>query len=391
MTFKLNTTEFRINSFSSDAGIEKVLSVTPITSINPIKNIGAAVTRTQIDSTVKSALNSQKKYTLSRFGVKSVIIPTIDEYILDKSPISSIDVNEWSGTGTLTDTQGMVWSPTSATKTTVDDKESINLNSGYLETATATTIGQYYTQYYIWWPRTSNAGWRTLFRGDNDHWVIVQDGTTNLGMYTNRGGSFRDTGYDITPSQWQTLIVVGEGDSPTSATGTQTYFVNGVQVGTTDYVASGTNTYRLGWPSQSPGLFISAGILNTALSLAQVTEFEEILQNRFGGSAVEGYVDISGQGIVENIYSIDSNNPSADYSVGELNTSPQITQIVSTQNPVILEKSIHKIVSNSKLFSYTVNTSTFNTVADSDSGADAGDAGGGGSVVVSSGPTQVWY
>jgi len=44
--------------------------------------------------------------------------------------------------------------------------------------------------------------WRTLLRGgSNDHQVIIQAGTDNLGMYDNNGGAFIDSGFDITTVQ----------------------------------------------------------------------------------------------------------------------------------------------------------------------------------------------
>jgi hypothetical protein len=41
--------------------------------------------------------------------------------------------------------------------------------------------------------------WRTLTRGKiNDHQVIIQAGTSDLGMYDNDGGAFIDSNFDIT-------------------------------------------------------------------------------------------------------------------------------------------------------------------------------------------------
>jgi hypothetical protein len=77
----------------------------------------------------------------------------------------------------------------------------------------STTFGQYYTVFYIWRPRTSNSGWRTLHRNSNDHIVLVQDGTINLEMYSNTNGGFRDC-HDIRIT-WQCLIATGEGTSIT--------------------------------------------------------------------------------------------------------------------------------------------------------------------------------
>ena len=51
--------------------------------------------------------------------------------------------------------------------------------------------------FFLKW-RNSNDQWRTPLRSrDNDHHIIVQSGTRNLGMYDNNATGFNDTGYDI--------------------------------------------------------------------------------------------------------------------------------------------------------------------------------------------------
>lgn len=153
-----------------------------------------------------------------------------------------------------------------------------NMDTGYIETGTRLTLGQNYTLFYLWKPRQSDSGWRTVHRGDNDHWGIIQDGTINLGMYSNRNGGFRDSGYNITRSVWQTWIIVGTGDSATSSTGTSRHYVNGVNVGTSDRVGSGTKTYRIGWTGQGPGKIAVAGVLNnTAYNATQAKVLHDSL------------------------------------------------------------------------------------------------------------------
>ena len=169
---------------------------------------------------------------------------------------------------------GMSWTRSSGSYPMNNDTQNgvacWNMDTGYIETSTRLTLGQNYTLFYLWKPRLNDSGWRTMHRGDSDHWGIIQDGTINLGMYSNRNGGFRDSGYDITRDVWQTWIIVGTGNSATSDTGTSRHYVNGVDVGTSDRVGSGTNTYRVGWTGQGPGKIAVAGILNnTAYNASQ--------------------------------------------------------------------------------------------------------------------------
>ena len=153
-----------------------------------------------------------------------------------------------------------------------------NMDSGYVETSTRVTYGQTYTCFYLWKPRNTDTGWRTMHRNDSDHIGIVQDGQINLGMYSNRNGGFRDSGYDITRDVWQTWILTGSGDSATSDTGTTAHYVNGTFVGNSDRVGCGTSTYRLGWPGQGPGKIAIAGTLNNvALSADEIASLHRSL------------------------------------------------------------------------------------------------------------------
>lgn len=404
-----NGVEYTTAALSSDPDIERVVSITPITSNSLIDNIGSVSSSTTVSSSLSSI---SYKRTLATLGVDSentVPLPSIQTYISDKNPLVNIDESA-SGGGTFTDEQGISWSSISAVKATVDGKESINLNDGtrYLETPSRLTIGQSYTHFYIWWPRVSTSNWRTLFRGDNDHAVIIQTGTNDLGMYSNRNGAFRDTGYDIIPGQWQTLIVVGQGDSATATTGTQTYYVNGVNVGTTDRVISGTNTYRLSWTDgQTPGYFISAGIFNTALDSTQVAEFEAILQNRLvGNENVIGYTPVWNNNTTILYTGYNGNLNTADFSVTRTPNIPQITQIKSIGDPVITTLFTKKIVANRSIKSVELGDPNFSfeEYAKQDDDFDitfrsthktifsnVTGGSGGGTVVVESGPTQTWY
>ena len=67
--------------------------------------------------------------------------------------------------------------------------------------------GRYYTHAYVLKWRASNKGWRTLLRHNQDHCIIVKDGATDLGMYSNRNGAFQDTGYNVRGHAWPLVCV----------------------------------------------------------------------------------------------------------------------------------------------------------------------------------------
>ena len=74
-----------------------------------------------------------------------------------------------------------------------------DLDNTYLERSGGGTLsdGQFYTHAVVLKWRASDTGWRTLFRPDNDHCIIVKDGAKDLGMFSNRNDGFRDSGYDV--------------------------------------------------------------------------------------------------------------------------------------------------------------------------------------------------
>ena len=91
-------------------------------------------------------------------------------------------------------------------KVTKDGKSCLDLSVSTADmiaigSANRVTIGRYYTAFYIWYPRDSDTGWRTLHRGDNDHLVIVQSNNKNLGMYSNRDGHQFRVSISIVSSQ----------------------------------------------------------------------------------------------------------------------------------------------------------------------------------------------
>ena len=200
--------------------------------------------------------------------------------------LSILDANSpkcTSGSGNLIDgIKGLEWQRiTTVTDSVEDGIKTFNMNGGYLEkTGDTRTLGQYYTCFYLWKPRAADSsGWRTLHRNDSDHIVIVNSGYKDLGMYSNRNEGFRNSGYDIT-IDWQTLIITGEGDGPTSTTGTTTFYVNGVNVGTADRVGCGTSLYRIGWSGQHPGYMSVMGSYDKLLDTQEIAELHKQLQSK---------------------------------------------------------------------------------------------------------------
>jgi len=201
--------------------------------------------------------------------------------------VSRRDLVVNSGKTSITDqASGQEWDfGGSAALVLEDGVPCLDLTAGALTlNGAGATMGQEYTLIYYWKPIVGPNIWRTLHRSDNvDHLVIVNTGATDLGMYSNRNGKFRDTGYNITPGVWQTLIVTSIGDSPTSSTGTGTFFVNDENVGTVDRVGSGTQIKTISYVEsdgdfQSPGYIAAAGIFNRILSRKEITRVHRLLE-----------------------------------------------------------------------------------------------------------------
>jgi hypothetical protein len=179
----------------------------------------------------------------------------------------------------------------------------LDLSAGGLTlNGTGATLGREYTLVYYWKPIVGPTIWRTLHRNNGvDHLVIVNTGATDLGMFSNRNGQFRDTGYNITPGIWQTLIVTSVGDTSTSATGTGTFYVNDQNVGTVDRVGSGTQIKTISYIEndgdfQSPGHVAVAGVFNRLLNRKEITKVHRLLERWGQGQYVQKIPKSIGQG-----------------------------------------------------------------------------------------------
>jgi hypothetical protein len=141
--------------------------------------------------------------------------------------------------------------------------------------------GQFYTHaVWVYW-RSTDSGWRTLMRPTpSDHSVLIENGKKSLGMYSNRAGGFKDSGYDIAEdmSSWQLVVVTGSGSSSTSSDGESKFYTAAAGEdsmtyrGSTDKVVSGNKWYRLGWSGQGPGKVAAAYEWNRVLSEEELAQ-----------------------------------------------------------------------------------------------------------------------
>jgi len=139
------------------------------------------------------------------------------------------------------------------------------------------TLGQFYTMFFVWYPRETNSGWRTFYRGNNDHQPMIRDNTRDLGFYSNRvGNAFYDTGYDI-ELKWQTLIVVGKGTTALDGNGESLYYVDGQYVGSVPRTKSGSTWSSFGYSGQYPGYFRDMGIFGSQIDSDEVSSLHTLL------------------------------------------------------------------------------------------------------------------
>ncbi len=140
---------------------------------------------------------------------------------------------------------------------------------------------------YVGWGRiiTNSSDWRTFLRSSpNDHQLLVQVGTDNLGFYDNDTTAFRDSGYDVTSIEdlWVQYAVVG--DSSTSV-----YYINGTEVGTSAGGAGGNrHSWWGGLGSQQFGYVANLFYYNRKLSYGEITQNYNYLSSRFPNIVTTG-------------------------------------------------------------------------------------------------------
>lgn len=339
----------RINytsSFRSSAGVgaDQVISP-PTTSIN--YNFGSLN-----NNVLNNGVNTQ----------------TVSAFVDANSPIHHLDIEGMSSSATsctdrILNGGAATWSSSvgsALAKGTYFGKDCINIDATN-QIAVSSSMGnlpQYYTMFAVWYPRVTDTGWRTWWRGSNDHIPMVQDGTKNLGVYSNRSGnSFYDTGYDIS-IDWQTVIVTGAGASSTDANGTSTFYINGTNVGTVGRTKCGTTGDSFGWSGQAPGYFMEIGILAKVLSSSEITDLNNRLTSRMNGG-----------GGGANWYPKTSDNETYTYNSG------QVQEIFTSQYrksvPVTRTPRSEQLREVKKTITVTGQTAAY-------AGSDAAPSGGGG-------------
>ena len=364
---------------TTPAGITTVRSSADV-GLNPsVSPPGVSVTK-QFGTMTNDVLDN---------GVSTI---TINAFVDANSPIHHLDIEGMSGSATsctdrILNSGAATWSSAAGSalaKGTYFGKECINIDACQ-KISVSNTMGnlpQYYTMFAIWYPRVTNSGWRTFWRGSNDHQLIINNNATDLGFYSGRDGAFRDTGYNIS-IEWQTIIMTSAGTTASGAYGTSTYYINGTNVGTVDRVKSGTTGDSFGWESQAPGYFMEIGILGKVLNSTEIADLHSRLNRRMVGGSGGGasWTDAVSQSSVSSGYSVPINHVSK--------RTPIITSKPSRQEIILANQVRARIKTTGQ-----VNTRLQDTVAvqlAASGGGGGGGSGGGSDSAVASTIKQIWY
>jgi hypothetical protein len=135
---------------------------------------------------------------------------------------------------------------------------------------------------YIAWARmkSSSADWRTLFRSSpDDHAILIQSGTDNLGMWNTPTSTFYPAGYTVASlaNVWAQWAVTGDSSG-------QTFYINGQQVGSVSgQTAAGNSHWLVGGinNAQNFGYIANMFLYTTKLSQTQIQQNFQALRNRF--------------------------------------------------------------------------------------------------------------
>ncbi len=207
--------------------------------------------------------------------VSSGLIIQLDAYNVASYPGTGTSITDITGGYTHTLTGGAVYLSLYGVKTfdcTTTTKYIAVSGTGPILPTTGYT--------YVCWGRiiTSSSDWRTLYRcSPNDHPLLVQVGTDNLGFYDNDTTAFRDSGYDVTliEDTWVQYTVVGDSSS-------SIFYINGTQVGTAAAGAGG-NRHNLwgGLGSQPFGYVANLFLYDRKLTTLEVLQNYLYLSSRF--------------------------------------------------------------------------------------------------------------
>jgi hypothetical protein len=223
---------------------------------------------------------ASKPSTASGLVINGLVIQ-LDAYLVASYPGTGTSVFDITSgfTHTMTD---------SATYQTLYGVKTFNCTSNKVLQCSVTGPTLPTTGYtYVCWGRviTSSAGWRTLYRtAPNDHPLLIQVGTDNLGFYDNDTSAFIDSGYDITSVEdvWVQYTVVGDNSSTI-------FYINGTQVGSVAKGAAGNrHDYWGGIGGQPFGYVANMYYYSRKLSSGEVTQMYNYLLPRFPNIVTSG-------------------------------------------------------------------------------------------------------
>ena len=222
-------------------------------------------------------------------GVKLVGGRVVDGSILTSNLGVWIDANDaasYPGSGTaITDLSGNGRTQnlqSAAQFTTLNGVKCFDCSIGsyYIlgSSAAPTLPSSGYT--YIAWARmiSSSATWRTLFRSaPNDHALLIQTGTNNLGFFDNDSSQFISANYNVSSlaNVWTQWAVTGDSTS-------QTFWINGQSVGSVNYTAAGNSFYYTSLNGQPFGYIANLFLYTSKLTKEQIQQNYYGLKGRFG-------------------------------------------------------------------------------------------------------------
>lgn len=213
----------------------------------------------------------------------------VDASVVTQNLAIYIDANQtasYPGTGTnITDLSGNGRTQTltlASQYTVLSGIKCFDCNSNHIIAASAGPTLPTTGFTYVCWARmkSSSADWRTLYRtSPNDHAVIIQYQTDNLGMYDNTLNAFYPAGYSVASlaNVWAQWAVTGDSSG-------QTFYINGTQVGTTTQTAAGNGHNYLGGigTTQNFGYIANMALYTSILTQEQILQGYYYYKSTFG-------------------------------------------------------------------------------------------------------------
>ncbi len=191
----------------------------------------------------------------------------------DPASFSGGSVNDLSGNGY---THSLV-----ATSSTIFGFKSFNctdVSSNYIRVNGTGPLLSTNGYTYVTWARitSDSSTYRTLFRSaPNDHALLVNIGTDDLGFWDNDTTSFRDSGYNVTSieEKWVQYSVVGDSSS-------SIFYINDAQVGSVSYGASGNRHDYVGGIAGQPFGYVGNMMLyNRKLTQTEIKQNYDALKS----------------------------------------------------------------------------------------------------------------